>query len=44
MDLYSKKGKNLPQKLLIIMLEVVFIVLSYQILFSDLGASISTAH
>ena len=37
MDLYSQKAKSTPQKIVIIFLEIVFIVVSYWILFIESG-------
>ena len=34
MDLYSKKSKSIPQKTIIILLEIIFITISYWILFN----------
>ncbi len=34
MDLYSKKSKSIPQKAIIILLEIIFITISYWILFN----------
>lgn len=35
MDLYNEKGKSIPQKIIMTVLEIVILVISYWILFSD---------
>ncbi len=43
MDLYNKKDKSLPQKILLISLEILILWISYMILFSDVYNKIFTS-
>ncbi len=43
MDLYSQKSESLPQKVIIVIFEIIFLVVSYQVLFGNFLGGIRAA-